>query len=142
MIGWAAVTGAISFESIVLFLIIFFWTPPHFWALALVKHDDYARAGVPMLPVVAGEAETRRHIVIYSLILVPLGVAPAFLGFAGTFYGVASTLLGAAFLVLAVDVYRLREGAAAIRAAHRMFGYSILYLFLLFALLLAEPWIG
>ncbi|MEX2128318.1 MAG: heme o synthase [Xanthobacteraceae bacterium] len=142
MIGWAAVTGTVSFESIVLFLIIFFWTPPHFWALALVKRDDYARAGVPMLPVVAGEAETRRQIVIYSLILVPLGVAPAFLGFAGTFYGVASALLGAAFLVLAVDVYRLREGAAAIRAAHRMFGYSILYLFLLFALLLAEPWIG
>jgi protoheme IX farnesyltransferase len=142
MIGWAAVTGSVSVESIVLFLIIFFWTPPHFWALALVKSSDYARAGVPMLPVVAGEAETRRQIVLYSLILVPLGVAPAFLGFAGAFYGVMSVLLGAVFLALALDVYRRREGVAAVRAAHRLFGYSILYLFLLFALLLAEPLIG
>jgi protoheme IX farnesyltransferase len=142
MIGWAAATGSVSVESIVLFLIIFFWTPPHFWALALVKSSDYARAGVPMLPVVAGAAETRRQIVLYSLILVPLGVAPAFLGFAGAFYGVTSALLGAVFLALAFDVHRRREGAAAVRAAHRLFGYSILYLFLLFALLLAEPLIG
>ena len=142
MIGWAAATGSISLESVLLFLIIFFWTPPHFWALALLKKDDYARAGVPMLPVVAGDDETRRQIVLYSLILVPLGVAPAFFGYAGTAYGVASALLGGAFLLSAFDVWRRREGAAAVAAARRLFGFSILYLFLLFAILLAEPLIG
>jgi protoheme IX farnesyltransferase len=99
MIGWAAVTGSIGIESILLFLIIFFWTPPHFWALALLKKEDYARAGVPMLPNVAGDAETRKQILIYSFILAPLGVAPALLGFAGLAYGLASAALGIVFLL-------------------------------------------
>jgi protoheme IX farnesyltransferase len=142
VIGWAAVTGSVSIESILLFLIIFFWTPPHFWALALVRTDDYARAGVPMLPVVSGAAETRRQILLYSLILVPLGAAPALFGFAGSLYATAAMSLGALFLYFAVDVYRRREGLAAVRAAHRLFGFSILYLFLLFAVLLAEPVVG
>jgi protoheme IX farnesyltransferase len=142
MIGWAAVTGSISVESIVLFLIIFFWTPPHFWALALVKSDDYARAGVPMLPVVSGETETRRQILIYSLILAPLGVAPTLLGYAGLTYGVAAGVLGFIFVAMAVHVWRTRTGEAAMSAARRLFAYSILYLFLLFALLLVEPLVG
>ncbi|MCC6948033.1 MAG: protoheme IX farnesyltransferase [Bradyrhizobiaceae bacterium] len=142
MIGWTAATGTVGIESLLLFLIIFFWTPPHFWALALLKKDDYARAGVPMLPVVAGDGETRRQIVLYSLILAPLGVAPALFGYAGTTYGVASALLGGAFLLSAFDVWRRGEGKAAVAAARRLFGFSILYLFLLFAILLAEPLIG
>jgi heme o synthase len=142
MIGWAAVTGSIGLESVILFLIIFFWTPPHFWALALLKKDDYARAGIPMLPNVAGDDETRRQILIYSFILAPLGVAPAFLGFAGMAYGIAAVALGAAFVLFAFDVYRRRSGAAADSAARRLFAYSILYLFLLFAILLVEPLIG
>ena len=87
MIGWAAVTGSLSLEPVLLFMIIFFWTPPHFWALALYRTEDYARAGIPMLPVVAGDASTRRHILFYTLILVPLGIAPWPLGFAGALYG-------------------------------------------------------
>jgi protoheme IX farnesyltransferase len=141
MIGWAAVTGSIGLESILLFLIIFFWTPPHFWALALLKKDDYARAGVPMLPNVAGDDETRKQILVYSFIVAPLGVAPAFLGFAGLFYGVASAVLGAAFLLLAFEVWR-RRGASAHSAARKLFAFSILYLFLLFAILLVEPLFG
>jgi heme o synthase len=142
MIGWAAVTGSISLESIVLFLIIFFWTPPHFWALALLKKDDYARAGIPMLPNVAGDPETRKQILIYSLILAPLGVAPALLGFAGLAYGVAAAVLGLVFVAMAIDIHRRSTGAAADSAARRLFAYSILYLFLLFAILLVEPMIG
>jgi heme o synthase len=142
MIGWAAVTGAIGLESIVLFLIIFFWTPPHFWALALLKKDDYARAGIPMLPNVAGDPETRKQILIYSLILAPLGVAPTLLGFAGLAYGIAAAVLGIVFVAMAIDIFRRNTGAAADAAARRLFAYSILYLFLLFAFLLVEPMIG
>jgi protoheme IX farnesyltransferase len=138
VVGWAAVTGHVSVESILLFLIIFFWTPPHFWALALLKSEDYARAGIPMLPVVAGPDETRRQILIYSVILAPLGVAPWFLGFTGLGYGVASLGLGLMFLVLAVRVWRQREGDAAKTAARQLFAFSILYLFALFAVLLGE----
>jgi heme o synthase len=138
MIGWAAVTGTVSLESILLFLIIFMWTPPHFWALALYRARDYERAGVPMLPVVAGPAETRRQIVLYSVLLVPLATTPAVVGLGGAAYAVASAVLGAVFLALAVQVYRVREGRAADHAAKRLFGFSILYLFLLFAVLLGE----
>src|SRR4029077_17900484 len=98
IIGWAAGTGGVAVEPIVLFLIIFFWTPPHFWALSLYRAEDYARAGIPMLPVVAGEAETRRQIVLYTLILAPLGVAPWLLGYAGVFYGIASIATGGAMI--------------------------------------------
>ena len=138
MVGWASVTGSVSLESFVLFLIIFMWTPPHFWALALFKSGDYRAAGVPMLPVVAGETSTRRHILIYSILLAPIGVAPYFLGFASPVYGVASAALGAAFVALAADVWRKREGDEARKACVRLFKFSIFYLFLLFALLLAE----
>ena len=137
VIAWAAATGSIGLESVLLFLIVFFWTPPHFWALALLRKDEYARAGVPMLPVVAGDDATRRQILIYSLILAPLGVTPAFFGFAGLAYGIAASLLGLAYLALAFAVWRKRA-AAADAAARRLFAFSILYLFLLFAALLVE----
>jgi protoheme IX farnesyltransferase len=135
IIGWAAVTGGVAVEPIVLFLIIFFWTPPHFWALSLYRTEDYARAGIPMLPVVAGEAETRRQIVIYTLILAPLGVAPWLMGFAGPLYGFTAIATGAAMIALALRVRAERQGHAA---SKQMFGFSILYLFLLFAVLLVD----
>ena len=138
MIGWAAVTGSVSLESVVLFLIIFMWTPPHFWALALYRARDYERAGVPMLPVVAGADETRKQIVIYAALLVPLALLPAFMGFGGPFYALTAIVLGAVFLALALNVYRVREGREADRAAKQLFGFSILYLFGLFAALLVE----
>jgi protoheme IX farnesyltransferase len=136
MIGWAAVTGSLSLEPVLLFLIIFFWTPPHFWALALYKTEDYARAGIPMLPVVAGDTSTRRQILLYTLLLVPLGIAPWALGFSGPVYGTVSIVTGAIMLVLAWQV--LRESRPADRAARNLFAFSILYLFLLFATLLVE----
>lgn len=138
MIGWAAVTGGISLESIVLFLIIFVWTPPHFWALALNKSGEYGRAGVPMLPNTAGADATRAQIFVYSLILVPLGLAPAFIGLGGLAYAITAMFAGALFLVLAWRVYVRREGREAEQAAWHLFGYSILYLLLLFAVLLIE----
>jgi protoheme IX farnesyltransferase len=138
MIGWAAVTGGISIESIVMFAIIFMWTPPHFWALALFRSGDYARAGVPMLPVVAGEEETRRQIVIYSALLVPLAVTPAVIGLGGAAYGLISTVLGAIFLSLALSLWRADDDVQRIQIARRLFGFSILYLFGLFAVLLVE----
>ncbi len=142
MIGWAAATGSISIESIVLFLIIFLWTPPHFWALALYRARDYERAGVPMLPVVAGADETRKQIVIYSALLVPLGIWPAFMGFGGPLYALFSIMLGAIFLALAINVHAIREGREADKAAKQLFGFSILYLFGLFATLLLERSMG
>jgi len=138
MIGWAAATGSIGLESVVLFLMIFFWTPPHFWALALLRKDDYARAGVPMLPNVAGDAETRKQIVIYAAIMAAVGVLPAILGFAGIFYGVVSAILGALFVAFSVGVWRNDRGGKAEAAAKRLFAFSVLYLFLLFAVLLVE----
>jgi protoheme IX farnesyltransferase len=136
MIGWAAVTGSISLEPILLFMIIFFWTPPHFWALALYKSDDYRRAGIPMLPVVAGEVNTRRQILRYTMILTPLGVAPWALGFAGPLYGATALVAGTIMMVLAWQVFCERHPAE--RASKQLFAFSILYLFLLFAVLLVE----
>jgi protoheme IX farnesyltransferase len=133
-IGWAAVTGDVSLESSALFLIIFFWTPPHFWALALCRADDYANAGVPMLPVVAGKAETRRQIMVYSSLLVLLSFMPLILGMASFAYGGAAAVMGAYLLLLAVRVL----GEQGHRTARRMFRYSILYLFVLFAALIIE----
>lgn len=138
MIGWAAVTGTVSVESVLLFLIIFMWTPPHFWALALYRCRDYERVGVPMLPVVAGGDETRRQILLYSLALVPLAVAPYFIGLGGVAYAAVSVVLGLIFLYLAFKVWRVREGREADYAAKQLFGFSVLYLFLLFAVLLGE----
>jgi heme o synthase len=142
MIGWAAATGSVSLDSVTLFLIIFLWTPPHFWALALYRTRDYARAGVPMLPVVAGEDETRKQIVIYAALLLPVGLAPTIVGLAGGLYAVVGIGLGGTFLALALAVYRTREGRAADHAARRLFAFSILYLFALFATLLFESGIG
>ncbi|GAA6157727.1 heme o synthase [Pyruvatibacter sp. HU-CL02332] len=141
-IGWASVTGSLAVEPLVLVAIIFMWTPPHFWALALVRNDDYTRAGVPMLPVVAGPDATRTQILLYSLVLVPLGAAPLALGFGGLVYAVASLGLGAGFLVLAVNVWRHRAGDIANKSAMRLFGFSIFYLFALFASLLIERMAG
>jgi protoheme IX farnesyltransferase len=138
MVGWAAVTGSVSIESIVLFLIIFMWTPPHFWALALYRCRDYERVGVPMLPVVAGPEETRRQIVLYSLILVPLAVTPYFIGLGGIAYLVTSVALGAVFLALAFNVRRITEGREGDAAAKKLFTFSIFYLFALFAVILGE----
>jgi protoheme IX farnesyltransferase len=136
MIGWAAATGSLSFEPVLLFLIIFFWTPPHFWALSLYRTEDYARAGIPMLPVVKGDPATRQQILRYTLILVPLGLAPWFLGYAGLLYGVTALVTGALMLVLAWQVFCERRPAD--RASRNLFAFSILYLFLLFAVLLVE----
>jgi len=138
LIGWAAVTGRVSLDSLVLFLIIFVWTPPHFWALSLYRVRDYARAGVPMLPVVAGLDATRRQILIYTLLLVPLAVLPARIGLGGPLYALSSSVLGAIFLALTMQVLRQREGRRADRAAKRLFTFSIVYLFSLFATLLLE----
>ena len=139
MVGWAAVTGSVSLESILLFAIIFMWTPPHFWALSLYRARDYERVGVPMLPVVAGLAETRRQILIYSVLLVPIGLSPWFIGLGGLAYLATSTVLGGYFLWLAADVYRIREeGVDADARAKRLFLFSIFYLFALFAVLLIE----
>ena len=138
MIGWAAVTGGLAVEPALLFLIIFFWTPPHFWALSLYRMEDYARAGVPMLPVVAGETETRRQILLYTLVLAPLGAAPWFLGYAGLLYGIAAVAGGAAMVALAVRIRRERGHTAS----KQMFGFSIVYLFLLFAMLLVDRLAG
>ena len=138
LIGWAAVTGRVSLDSLVLFLIIFVWTPPHFWALSLYRVRDYARAGVPRLPVVAGLNATRRQILIYTLLLVPLAVLPARTGLGGPLYALSSSVLGAIFLALTVQVLRQREGRRADRAAKRLFTFSIVYLFSLFATLLLE----
>ena len=136
VVGWAAATGDIGLAPIALFLIIFLWTPPHFWALALNRRDDYARAGVPMLPVVAGHAATARQILLYSFLLVPASLLPCALGFAGVLYGVTAWLLSTAFLLLA---FRLGiSDEVDRRAAHRLFIFSIAYLFLLFAALLLD----
>jgi heme o synthase len=136
VIGWAAATGDIGLEPLVLFLIIFLWTPPHFWALSLNRADEYARANVPMLPVVAGKAVTKTQILIYSVLLLPISMLPWALGFAGTIYAVTAVASGAVFVALAV---RLRSSSSAERRdASRLFVFSIFYLFVLFAALLAD----
>ena len=138
IIGWAAVTGTVTLESIALFAIIFIWTPPHFWALSLYRSDDYRAAGVPMLPVVAGRRETQKQILIYSLILAPLGLAPYALGTVGLLYGVAAGVLGVVFVLAAWRVWR----EASDRRCKQLFGYSILYLFLIFLALIVDRAVG
>jgi len=134
MIGWAAVTGSITWDSIVLFLIIFMWTPPHFWALALYREGDYAKAGVPMLPVVSGASETRRQILIYTVLLLPLTFVPLILGTAGLIYGITAGILGAYFFWLTIKIIISQND----KSARRLFGFSIIYLFALFAALIIE----
>ncbi len=138
MIGWAAVTGDVSLAGLVMFGIIFMWTPPHFWASALYRSDDYANAGVPMLPVVAGVERTRRHILCYTLLLFPLALAPALLGIAGVVYGVGAAVLGVLFVVSALRV----QNDPTHREARRMFSFSIVYLFAIFALLIVDKGLG
>ena len=145
MIGWAAVTGGVSLESFVLFLIIFLWTPPHFWALALFKSDDYGAAGVPMMPNVAGEASTRRQMLAYTLLAAPVGVLPYFMGFAGPVYAAVSSALGLGFVYHAWRVVRMEDSDRVMLPAKAMFKFSLLYLTALFATLLVEnlasrPW--
>jgi heme o synthase len=138
VVGYAAATGEISLASLALFAIIFTWTPPHFWALALVKADEYGRAGIPMLPNVKGADRTRRDILIYSLLLAPLGLAPWLVGIASIVYGIIALTLGALLLLFAARVYQIRTGPEADRRAMQLFGFSILYLFLLFAEIAGE----
>ncbi len=138
VIGWAAATGSVGVEPVLLFLIIFFWTPPHFWALSLLRTADYARARVPMLPVVAGPEATRRQILFYSLVLLPLGMAPWLFGYAGAAYGVTALIGGVAMVAFAWRVRTQRAGAGAERAARQLFAFSIVYLFALFAVRLTE----
>jgi protoheme IX farnesyltransferase len=134
-IGWAAASSEIALEPFILFLIVFLWTPPHFWALSLNRTDEYARAGVPMLPVVAGSAATKRQILIYSIILFPISLLPWALGFASAIYGLTAAVGGATFVALVLGLIRSSE--ADRRPAHHLFAFSILYLFVLFAALLA-----
>jgi protoheme IX farnesyltransferase len=138
VIGWAAATGSISVESVILFFIIFLWTPPHFWALALFKSGDYARAGIPMMPNVAGEASTKRQIFAYALVTAAVGVLPWALGYAGVVYGLASAALGLGFVWYAWAVLTMPAEDRAMRPAKAMFGYSLLYLFAIFAVYLAD----
>jgi heme o synthase len=137
VIGWAAATGHLGVEPLLLFLIILLWTPPHFWALSLNRAGEYARAGIPMLPVVAGEQATKRQILVYSAMLAAASLLPWALGFAGRLYGAVAGCCGAALLYLAIRLLTSRSGEAAF--ARRLFGFSIIYLFLLFAALLANP---
>jgi heme o synthase len=137
VVGWAAATGHIGLEPLVLFLIIFLWTPAHFWALSLNHAGEYSRAGIPMLPVVAGRAKTKKQILIYSTLLLPTSAIPWILGFAGVFYSAIAVVLGSLLILLAVHLRR-SAGAAETSAANRMFAFSIVYLFLLFASLLAD----
>jgi heme o synthase len=141
MIGWAAATGGVGIEAVLLFLIIFVWTPPHFWALSLYRAGDYAKAGVPMLPVVAGPEATRRRILIYTLALVPIGAAPWLLGYAGAIFAASALAAGGVMIALAWRVYADR-GRAGEQAARHLFAFSILYLALLFAALLADRFAG
>jgi heme o synthase len=138
MIGWAAVTGTVTLESLVLFLIIFFWTPPHFWALALFKSDDYGAAGIPMMPNVAGEASTKKQILFYALVVAPVGVLPALLGTGGIAYAIASTGLGAGFVYYAYRVFKMPETDRSMKPAKQLFWFSLVYLSGLFAVLLVE----
>jgi heme o synthase len=138
MVGYAAATGSLSLSSLVLFAIIFFWTPPHFWSLALVKSRDYGRAGVPMAPNVWGPDATRTQILLYALALAPVGLLPWVLGFAGPAYGVVAGLGGAGMIFGSLMVFRIREGDRAKKIALRNFRFSILYLFALFAVLVVE----
>ncbi|MBN8910124.1 MAG: heme o synthase, partial [Rhodospirillales bacterium] len=147
VIGWAAVTGSVDLIPLVLFGIVFIWTPPHFWSLALWANEDYRRAGVPMLPVVAGAKETRKQIVLYTLLLVPLSLAPWMLGFSGMIYAASAAVLGAGFLAAVWRVATDRQDAAGVSLtndapARAAFKFSILYLFALFAALAVDRLAG
>ncbi len=139
VIGWAAVAGSTSLEPWLLFLIVFLWTPPHFWALALFRNEDYTRANIPMLPVTAGEAATRRQIVFYTFLMVACSLSLPLLGMAGTSYLICASLLGAVFVWKALRVWH--KGASNPKLAPQLFAYSIIYLFVLFAALVADHFV-
>ncbi|MAC58358.1 MAG: protoheme IX farnesyltransferase [Novosphingobium sp.] len=143
LIGWVAATGQISLMPVVLFAIIFFWTPPHFWALALFVKSDYAKVGIPMMPVVAGEKSTRRQILIYAVLLLPLSVVPWWIGGTGAVYGVSAIVLSGLFLALSLRVaVRERTGPDdAMKPEKQLFGYSVIYLFALFAALVVDRFV-
>ena len=143
MIGWIAATGEITLMPILLFAIIFFWTPPHFWALALFVETDYAKAGIPMMPVVAGHHSTRRQILVYAVLLLPLSLAPFWFAGAGAVYGASALLLSAVFLLLSLRVAVFRGDATDMdmRPEKRLFAFSVIYLFALFGALVADRWI-
>jgi protoheme IX farnesyltransferase len=134
LVGWAAATGQVAMPALALFALIFFWTPPHFWALSLYRAGDYAKAGVPMLPVVAGARETKKQMLLYTLVLWPVAISPTLLGIVGWGYGAPALALSAIFT--GFSLLAMRDPGE--RAAKAMFGFSILYLFLLFALLVAD----
>jgi len=140
LIGWIAVTGDITLMPVLLFAIIFFWTPPHFWALALFVKTDYAKVGIPMMPVVAGEEATRKQILAYSILLLPLSATPWFIGGTGVVYGVSALLLSGAFLLLSLPVaFRTSTGEGdSMKPEKRLFAFSVAYLFALFAALVAD----
>jgi protoheme IX farnesyltransferase len=138
VVAYAAATGTMAIEPWILFAIIFIWTPPHFWALALVKAAEYERAGVPMMPNAKGPDRTRTEILVYSILLAPLGVAPWLMGFASVVYGVVAIIGGGFMIAYAVNVYRVRSAEHGDKAAMKLFGVSILYLFALFGLLVIE----
>jgi len=138
MVGWAAVTGTVSIESCLLFLIIFLWTPPHFWALALYKQSDYGAAKIPMLPNVAGERATKWQILLYSVILVATTLVPGFIGFMGPLYMVAAAVTGLGFLWLAFQLFRTTEDKAMRKAGRTLFTYSLSYLFVIFLALITD----
>jgi heme o synthase len=142
IVGCAAASGQVTLDSLWLFAIIFMWTPPHFWALALVKARDYERVGVPMMPNAKGPDRTRLEILVYSLLLAPLGLVPWFNGAGGSLYGLAALLLGAGLWLHAARVFFVREGVEANKRAMALFGFSILYLFALFLLLVVEHGFG
>jgi protoheme IX farnesyltransferase len=138
MVGWAAVTGTISIESVVLFLIIFLWTPPHFWALALYKQSDYGAAGIPMLPNVAGERATKVQILVYSVLLVASTLVPGWIGFMGPIYTTVALVTGAGFLWFAWVLFRTTETVAMKKAGRALFTYSLSYLSVIFLALITD----
>ncbi len=144
LIGWVAVTGDVTLMPVLLFAIIFMWTPPHFWALALFVQSDYAKVGIPMMPVVAGEVSTRRQILVYTLLLLPLAVLPWAIGATGAIYGIAALVLSGLFVALAVPVARRRRTGDddAMKPERQLFKYSIIYLFAVFAALVADRWLA
>ncbi len=142
MVAWAAVTGGIDLGSIALFLLIFMWTPPHFWALALFREGDYEKAGIPMLPNVAGRAETKKQILVYSLLLAPTIALPILTGTIGYVYAAGASVLTVKFIMDAISVYRATDRASEDKAAKKLFGFSIIWLFALFALILVEHLAG
>jgi len=143
LIGWVAATGEITLMPVVLFAIIFFWTPPHFWSLALFVKTDYSKAGIPMMPVVAGEASTRRQIMAYAALLLPLSALPWWIGGTGAVYGVSALVLSGLFLALSVRVGLRQSGEGdSMKPEKQLFAYSVIYLFALFAALVADRLAG